>query len=129
MKSELKRGKGLKLALLAAFAGVLILGWSSLYLPGRIPWLPYSFPASAVSSGGEVAVPVPSDAANGTQWRLVTTLGSTPETDVSQLKVTRYLSVRKLDPGEEIGIGGTTCRYMGLRRLTDSSTAAVLQRR
>lgn len=127
MKSELKRSKGPKPIIIGAVAGVLILGWASLCLPGRVPWLPYSLPASVTHTGDEVVVPVPSDSANGTQWRVETTLGSSPAADVSQLRV-RYLSTTKVNSGKDIVVDSIKYRYIGLRRLTEGSTAVVLQR-
>lgn len=129
MKSELKRSIGSKLVFVGVIGGVLILGFAALFLAGRVSWLPYTFPASVTSTSDEVVVPVPSDAINGTQWRVATTLGSSPATDVSLLKVTRYLSTTTVNYGEEIMVAGNRYRYMGLIKLTESSSAVVLKRR
>lgn len=129
MKSNLNRGMRPKMAVVLSVIGLLIVGWSSLLLPGRVPWLPYSFPASVTHVGEEVLVPVPSDAANGTQWRVETTLGPTPAADVLQLSVSRYLSTTKVNQGEDITIEGNRLTYVGLRRLTDGSTVVLLRHR
>jgi cytochrome bd-type quinol oxidase subunit 2 len=115
-----KRSVRTKVTITVLVGIMLVCGWTTPFLPGRVSWAQYSFPASITRSpNGLVLVPIPSAAINGTTWRVNVTLGSSPGTDSYQLVVKRWLSSTTITSGESITIEGEKYTLADIARRSD----------